>query len=251
MTDDSLGGGNMNAVRKVGDTVRRTAGPWTKSVHAYLDHLRGNGVSWVPRALGLDDEGREILSFIDGTVPAYPLPSWVWHESVLTEGGRMLRQLHDASLDFPLLTRADAAWQLPSHDPVEVMCHNDFAPHNLVFDDEGVIVGAIDFDMCSPGPRLWDVAYFATRAVPLAFPRASEPTLTPNELRRRIELVLAGYGSRATWDEVIRMAITRLHDIAEFSLVKAHELGNPELGEHAAGYRQDAAHLTTLIAQPL
>lgn len=50
-----------------------------------------------------------------------------------------------------------AIWQSPAKVPEEVICHNDFAPHNLAF-DEGRLVGAIDFDMCSPGPRLWDLA---------------------------------------------------------------------------------------------
>ena len=51
--------------------------------------------------------------------------------------------------------------------PVEVICHNDFATYNLVFDGENV-VGVIDWDFASPGPRLWDIAYLAYRIVPLS-----------------------------------------------------------------------------------
>ncbi|HYI32010.1 MAG TPA: phosphotransferase, partial [Glaciibacter sp.] len=71
--------------------------------------------------------------------------------------------------------------------------HNDFSPHNLAFVD-GAFVGAIDFDMCSPGPRLWDIAYFATRVVPLT---ADTPANAPGmeEARRRVELILDAYGS--------------------------------------------------------
>jgi Ser/Thr protein kinase RdoA (MazF antagonist) len=65
-------------------------------------------------------------------------------------------------VDFEL---GGAVWQLPARIPNEVICHNDFAPHNVAFLD-GATVGAIDFDMCSPGPRLWDLAYFASGTSP-------------------------------------------------------------------------------------
>jgi len=68
---------------------------------------------------------------------------------------RSTYRLHDASIGFG---SDSAVWQAPTKIPAEVVCHNDFAPHNLAFRD-GRIVGAIDFDFCSPGPRLWDIAY--------------------------------------------------------------------------------------------
>lgn len=166
--DGPLGGGNMNVVYREGDTVVRGAGPWTPTVHRYLDYLRLAGIDWVPRPieLMLDTRGepeRERLSYLPGDVPAYPLPEWVWSDDVLRDGAQRLRRLHDASIG---LASDGAVWQSPVKIPAEVVCHNDFSPHNLVF-REGRIVGAIDFDFCSPGPRLWDIAYYATRIVPL------------------------------------------------------------------------------------
>jgi hypothetical protein len=58
-------------VVRVGDTVRRPAGPWTPAVHALLDHLHQVGFEGAPRALGVDERGREILTFVPGVV-AWP-----------------------------------------------------------------------------------------------------------------------------------------------------------------------------------
>jgi hypothetical protein len=232
-----LAGGNMNEVHRDGDTVLRTGGPWTPTVHAYLDYLAMAGVDWVPRPLGVEGD-RERLTFIDGDVPVYPLPDWVWAESVLTEGAQFLRQLHDASIGFAL---DDRIWQSRTKVPSEVICHNDFAPHNLAFTD-GRLIGAIDFDMCSPGPRLWDIAYFATRAVPLT---GVTPPNAPGmeDARRRTQLILDAYGSDASWADVLRVAIIRLHDLADMSRLKADELGKPHLLDEAEGYARDAAFL--------
>ncbi|WP_314062200.1 phosphotransferase [uncultured Vagococcus sp.] len=47
------------------------------------------------------------------------------------------------------------------------MCHNDFAPYNVTFENNKAI-GIIDFDTSCPGPRIWDVAYAVYRFVPLS-----------------------------------------------------------------------------------
>jgi len=239
--DGPLTGGNMNAVERSGDTVLRNAGAWTPTVHRYLGYLRTAGIDWAPRALGIEG-GRERLTFIEGDVPLYPLPAWVWDDAVIEAGARRLRELHDASVGFAL---DGAIWQSSAKVPAEVVCHNDFAPHNLAFRD-GAIVGAIDFDMCSPGPRLWDIAYFATRVVPLAeTPPAGAPDM--RDARRRVELLLRSYGSEATWHDVLRVAIIRLHDLAGMSIAKADELGKPHLRREAEEYRSDARYLRALL----
>ncbi|MFE7134272.1 hypothetical protein ACFVIM_25780 [Streptomyces sp. NPDC057638] len=53
-------GGNVSAgVVRVGDTVRRPAGPWTPAVHAVLTQLHQMGFRAAARPLGVDDQGRE------------------------------------------------------------------------------------------------------------------------------------------------------------------------------------------------
>lgn len=238
--DGTLTGGNMNDVERDGDTVLRDAGPWTPTVHRYLDYVAAAGIDWLPRPLAIEGN-RERLTFVHGDVPVYPLPVWVWNEQVLVDGARRLRQLHDASVGFPL---DDAVWQSPTKVPAEVICVNDFAPHNLVFSG-GTVVGGIDVDMCSPGPRIWDIAYFATRTVPLT---EVTPDGAPGiaEARRRVDVILRAYGSEATWDDVLRIAIVRLVDLAQFSRRKASELGKPHLSVEADEYDWDARFLTRL-----
>lgn len=60
--------------------------------------------------------------------------------------------------------------------------------------------------------------------------------------RRRVGLILSAYGSYCTWDDVVRVAIIRLNDLAEFSIAKAEELGKPQLLQDAAGYERDTRY---------
>jgi hypothetical protein len=62
-----LPGGNVGGAVRVGDTVRRSTGPWTPAVHALLGYLASR-VPHIPRVLGFDDQGREILSYLPGRV---------------------------------------------------------------------------------------------------------------------------------------------------------------------------------------
>lgn len=38
----------MNSVFRQGDTVIRNAGPWTPTVHRFLEYLRNANIDWVP-----------------------------------------------------------------------------------------------------------------------------------------------------------------------------------------------------------
>jgi hypothetical protein len=55
-------------VHRRGNVVIRDAGPWTPAVHALLRHLEDTGFAAAPRLVGsgLDTDGREMLTFIEG-----------------------------------------------------------------------------------------------------------------------------------------------------------------------------------------
>jgi hypothetical protein len=78
-----LEAGNTSSVWRRGATIRRSTGSWTPSVHRLLRHLEAAGFQGAPRVLGLDEQGREILSYLEGDVPVYPTPPELWSEEVL------------------------------------------------------------------------------------------------------------------------------------------------------------------------
>jgi len=65
--------GNVSTgVVRVGDTVRRPTGPWTGSVDALLRHLERVGFNGAPRALGRDEQGRQVIEYVPGQVNVPP-----------------------------------------------------------------------------------------------------------------------------------------------------------------------------------
>lgn len=242
--EETLTGGNDGLTTRIGNRVYRTAGPWTSGVQRLMRHLRDAGLDWVPEPFGVDDRGREIVQFVPGTVPNYPMPAYVWDERTLVDAARMLRRLHDATVGYD---DPDAAWRQPAHGSAEVICHNDVAPYNMVF-HEGQLAGLIDFDMASPGSRLWDLAYLTYRLAPLSAPENVEagPFGTAEQVARLRRLVDA-YGIPYPLADVLRMAQERLRDLARYSDEAAERTGNAELHGHAALYRSDIAYIEGVI----
>lgn len=247
--EEPLAGGNMSRVVRVGDTVRRSAGPWTPTTQRLLAHVRACGVLWVPEPRGFDEQGREVLSFIEGDVP-HAMPDWVWSRVALTGVARALCEWHDATASFD---RTGAVWQSEPREPAEVVCHWDFAPYNCVFRD-GRFAGAFDFDLCAPGPRLWDLAYTAYRFVPL-MPPVDEPDAGPGERSpfawpaglERLAAFLAAYSSRGAPSHspeiLVRAAAERLCAVAAWTDAFAERTGDNALAGNGAMYRNHAGWL--------
>jgi catechol 2,3-dioxygenase-like lactoylglutathione lyase family enzyme len=239
--EEILPGGNMTAVVRVGDTVRRAAGPWTPTIHAFLRHLRANGFALAPEPHGLDERGREILSLLPGAPATYPLPDFAWTDETLQAVAQTLRAFHDAGVGFE-----GERWQWPAHEPREVICHNDFAPYNLMFED-GRLTGVIDLDLASPGPRALDLAYTAYRFVPLTDPANPDaPFPGEREQRRRLTALCAAYGDQDP-GEVVGFAAAKLREMVAF-IEREAAAGDPaqsavlERGDVAI-YERDIAYL--------
>jgi Phosphotransferase enzyme family len=182
-----LAGGNVsNGVVRVGDTVRRPAGPWTPAVHALLTHIRAAGFDGAPEPLGLDGKGREVLRFIPGPIAWGDGFRLLQPAGSLARAGRLIRDFHDAVAGF--VPPAGAQWQVNVRpDRAEIIAHHDLAPWNLVAGDRWAF---IDWDMAAPGSRLWDLAWASLGFVPLS----ADPELQAPDPGRRLRILIDAYG---------------------------------------------------------
>ena len=162
-----LVGGSTNAgrVSRVGDTVRRPDRPTSASTKALLDHLEQVGFAGAPRYLGIDGDGREVLTYIPGEAAIDPTPAWALSDAALISVAQLLRDYHDAVSGFD---PSPHRWShtVPERFRTDVVSHNDPNLDNIIFQD-GRAVALIDFDLASPGSRVWDLACTARLWVPL------------------------------------------------------------------------------------
>jgi len=199
-----LSGGSHSKVVRVDQTVRRVSRSHaiSSTIIDLLRHLEREGFTGAPRALGFDDQGREILTYIEGEVaaqrkPGHPgggdLPDYVWRDDVLVHLSALVRAYHDAASTFPW---TDREWLLETRQPVETICHNEVFPWNTVF-REGVPVAFIDWDTAAPGPRAWDIGFIAWHWVPFWHDELCQTAGLPTgvaEKARRFRLLLSAYG---------------------------------------------------------
>jgi Ser/Thr protein kinase RdoA (MazF antagonist) len=176
---------------RIGDTVRRPAKSDRTLSQALLHQLEERSFPATPRFLGIDDEQREILSYLPGEVPT---DLGHYDEAVLAAAAGLLRRFHDATTDFPPVQAMGA----------EVICHNDWGPPNAVFVDS-LPVGMIDFDTVAPGLRLWDVGYSAFSWLDLGC-----DDYTGEQQIRRLQVFAEGYGrDLCSAEQIAAFAVAR------------------------------------------
>ncbi len=160
--EEKLTGGNIaDSVVRLGMTVRKPVTKATPTVHCFLDHLRLAGYDGCPQALGVNEQGRQVLEFIPG-----PVVHKAGHNirTDLHRVGTLIRAFHDAAV--PFIPPTDALWDpLTASSGHEIICHNDLAPWNLIIGTERLVF--IDWDNASPGTRLWDLAWSAISFPPV------------------------------------------------------------------------------------
>ncbi len=259
-----LAGGNVSdGVVRVGDTVRRPAGPWTPAVHALLTHLHDAGFHGAPRPLGVDDRGREVLTFVPGTTIWPDRFALMGPPERLTRVARTIRAFHDAVADFTPPT--DAVWRVPippeDDGGGEIIAHHDLAPWNLVAPQDDA-AGAdawtfIDWDTAGPGSRLWDVAYAVRAFVPLS----ADPAWQRADAAARVRVFADAYGldegQRRRLAPMLARRARAMHDL----LAAGHATGTQPWARlwaegHGEVWRKDADYagqreqewLATLLA---
>jgi hypothetical protein len=225
--EEILTGGNVSKVYRSAETVRRELKPDSPEIHKLLKHLENNSFSYAPKFLGIDEKGREILSFIEGEAGNYPLKEYMWSDDVLIEIAKMLRLYHDSVSDFSF-----DGWESIDNtpQPFEVLCHNDFAIYNIIFNHQKP-VGVIDFDLAGPGPRLWDIAYTLYTCVPLSRVYHSEtgeavyydPLKDADRIKQRVKLFFESYGIEGMEKGFLEMVLLRLEGLCKYMIKKASE----------------------------
>lgn len=221
-----LQGGFTNAglVTRVGDTVRRPQRPTSAATHALLRHLERVGFDGAPRFLGVDDRGREVLSYIPGQAVIPPYPEWALTDEALVSVAHLLRGYHDAVTSFDA---GRHAWPrpVPAQFRGDIISHNDPNLDNIIF-SAGRAVALVDFDLASLGSAVWDVACAARLWAPLRDERDA-----PDQLRglalARLRTFVDAYGlpsrDRARVVDAMVAAHEWCYDIVRAAVANGHE----------------------------
>ena len=117
MGEQRLEGGTANAgqVVRLGPHVLRPCSRHSGSIHTFLRALPQLGFDAASFPVGIDEDGRERLVFIEGDVPVPPYPDWSQSDTALASVARLLRGLHDAARGFDA---HDLTWNDGLADPV-------------------------------------------------------------------------------------------------------------------------------------
>ena len=211
LPEERLAGGTANRglVVRVGDTVRRPRSGASRGIHALLAHLHAVGFTAVPHPLGVDEQGREILTYLQGEVPIAPYPDWSLTDEAMISMAGLLRRYHDQVADFdPSPYRWGA--RIPDGFGPRLVSHNDPNLDNVVFRDQEA-VGLIDFDLAAPGSRVWDLAIAARLWAPLR----DEQDITDARAGRsmaRFRVLLDAYGLPRRERDLVVEAVLPSHD---------------------------------------
>lgn len=218
-------------VVRVGRTVRRPVGAHSPLVHALLRHLEAVGFDGAPRFLGLDTDGREVLTFVEGEVAGRPRPDWIADEDRMLSVARLVRAYDDAATGFglpaDLLVGPGQPAGLPPAppDPPEFVGHMDITPENVVFRD-GTAVALIDFDLARPTTRVRELVNVMLWWAPFGAEEDLDPRLHGLDVPRRCRLIADTYGlSDDGRERLVEVAVLQNHRAWHLMKHRAETLG--------------------------
>jgi aminoglycoside phosphotransferase (APT) family kinase protein len=154
-------------------------------VHALLDHLDRAGLEGIPKVLGMDRAGREVLTFLPGR--SVDVDTDTVGEALLVAAVRWLRRFHDAVGDFRPAGVVRWRNRTARLGDGEIVCHHDPGVYNWIVAGDR-LAGMLDWDMAGPGQPIDDLAFMAWTAVPLFRP------IPAPDVARRLLLMAGAYG---------------------------------------------------------
>lgn len=222
-------------VVRIADTVRRPLYPWSPTIHELLLHLESVGFPYAPRLLGIDAEGREVLTYIDGESGG---AAWakVVEDAGLVAMARLLRDYHEAVRGFRPTAEAGWAACAGTVNAGELVCHGDFGPWNLVWRGTQP-VGILDWDYARPARPIHDVAYALEYVAPFRDDGVCIESLrypVPPNRRQRLERFAEAYGLTATAG-LVDEVIAQQQDVLQRARQLAAEGRQPQAAWQEAG----------------
>jgi hypothetical protein len=233
--EQRLAGGNVGGAVLVGETVRRPTGPWTPAVHDLLGYLAIR-VPHVPKVLGFDDKGREMLTYLPGRV--VDIDTELLTDAQIASVVNWTRAFHAAVADY---THPGPWRYFPMPSPT-LIGHNDIAPYNVCFDGDD-LVGVFDWDMAGPSTPLDELAFIAWNCVPLW------RDIGPEVAARRLGVIAGGYGGFRPGR--ILHAVPRRIEIMLDGIPRAAAAGDPGMASLLAAGEPDRSRssLAELVAR--
>ncbi|HAS6346909.1 TPA: phosphotransferase [Vibrio vulnificus] len=225
-------GGRDGAVFRQGNRVIRPVSAATPTIHKLLRHLHHYGFHACPLPFDLES-ATESVSYLKGDCYNYPLSGRITSINALKSAGRLLKQLHDASQWFlSEHQQEELNWMLPVRQPMEVICHGDFMPYNVVLDEE-VVVGVFDFDTAHPAPRIWDIAFAVYGWAPFKTDETDKLGSLEEQINRARIFCDAYECSRLQREELVETMTLRLTALVDYMRTQASE-GNAQFAENIA-----------------
>lgn len=196
MDEENLNNNQHRPMVRVGDAVHRPTGWWTPAVHELLKYLESINFKYSPRVLGFDEQGREILTFMDGESGK---EGWYKIHSIkgLQKYARLLRDYHQAIADYKPSEGSIWAYAEGGLKPGEIVCHGDFGPWNLTWQDDQP-TAIIDWDLAFPAKPSYDVLYALEWSVPFHDDKMAlewHHFAKVPDRKHRVDIFLEAYGT--------------------------------------------------------
>jgi thiamine kinase-like enzyme len=169
-----VSGESKQKVVRVGDTVRKEPTENRELIREVMIQLAEDSFQYSPRYLGIDDKGREMMTYIDGQQMNHTKITI----ALMKQAVEVLREFHD------ILSVSELSGE------EETLLHTDFAPWNLIVNGDK-LVGVVDFDDVKPGKRIYDVAYICWNLLDIG---SKDSDFSEEEIYKYLPILLDSYG---------------------------------------------------------
>lgn len=195
MDESAFDNNEHRPIVRIGDKVHRPTSWWTPAVHDLLNYLESIDFKYSPRVFGFDEQGREILSFMEGESGK---EGWfkIHSDRGLRNYAKLLREYHQAVSGYNPPEDSVWAYAQGGLKPGEIVCHGDFGPWNITWDGETPI-GIIDWDLVFPAKPSYDVLYALEWSAPFHDDKMALEWHHFKDIpdrKRRVNIFLEAYG---------------------------------------------------------